>query len=236
MWRVEMLGGLRVWHKESCVQQFRTRKVAALLALLALEPGRNHTRDSLADTLWPEEATEVSRRRLRQAISLLRSDLAPLGEPPLICEGRELLRLTGDIETDVRAFERARIAGETQKALALYQGPLLPGFFEEPFQEVRAQLETHHSALVSWHADCKRRPSVPLPLTPLFGREALKTQLVELLGSRQTRLVTLLGPGGIGKTRLAQETAWALADAFLGAVWFVPLAAVSSTEGIAMQP
>ena len=46
---------------------------------------------------------------------------------------------------------------------------------------------------------------LPLPLTPLLGRERELTTLVSLLGSGDIRLVTLTGAGGSGKTRLALE-------------------------------
>jgi len=222
---------MRVWRNGTVVRHFRTRKAAALLGILALEPGHTHTRDSLAESLWPEEPIETARRRLRQALSLLRTDLAPLGEPPILTEGRELLRLTDRVETDLSAFEHCRHHGEVEKALALYQGPLLPDFVEAPLVQARERLAAEHLVLVRSRSEQKRRPRVPVPLTPLFGREAEREQLTQILGSRTARLVTLLGPGGIGKTRLALDVARLAADAFQGAVWFVPLASVSSPEG-----
>ena len=65
------------------------------------------------------------------------------------------------------------------------------------------------------------RPSVPAPLTSFVGRDEELTQLRKLLGSG--RLITLTGPGGVGKTRLATEIAGRLE----GPAWFVPLAPVS---------
>jgi DNA-binding SARP family transcriptional activator len=65
------------------------------------------------------------------------------------------------------------------------------------------------------------RPVVPAPLTSFVGRDEELEQLRKLVGSG--RLVTLTGPGGVGKTRLAAE----LAGRLDGPVWFVPLAPVS---------
>ncbi len=67
--------------------------------------------------------------------------------------------------------------------------------------------------------------SLPAPLTRLYGREQDVSRVADLLRSSDVRLVTLTGPGGIGKTRLAIETARALTDE-LGQAAFIPLAPV----------
>jgi predicted ATPase/transcriptional regulator with XRE-family HTH domain len=66
------------------------------------------------------------------------------------------------------------------------------------------------------------RPSLPAPPTPLIGREEEVASLVALL-SGGARLVTLLGPGGVGKTRLALAVATAVAHQFADGAAFVPL-------------
>jgi len=66
--------------------------------------------------------------------------------------------------------------------------------------------------------------NLPLQPTSFIGRERELTEVVELL--RSSRLVTLTGPGGSGKTRLALHAAAELAGEFEDGVWFVPLAAV----------
>jgi predicted ATPase/DNA-binding SARP family transcriptional activator/uncharacterized protein HemY len=78
------------------------------------------------------------------------------------------------------------------------------------------------------------RPSGHLPpsFTRFFGREKERARLEKLLASEQTRLVTLMGPGGSGKTRLALEVARQLVEGWQGAVWFVPLADVSEAKRI----
>ncbi len=76
--------------------------------------------------------------------------------------------------------------------------------------------------------------SLPLQTTGFFGRKKEREQLAALLTpaslsglyAPKRRLVTLTGPGGVGKTRLAIETARELASSFSGGVWFVSLADV----------
>jgi predicted ATPase len=70
--------------------------------------------------------------------------------------------------------------------------------------------------------------SVPAPSTPLFGREPDRARLAELAMDPGKRLVTVLGPAGIGKTRLALEVARDLLERQGRAVWYVPLAPVLS--------
>jgi len=70
------------------------------------------------------------------------------------------------------------------------------------------------------------RPRLPESLTELIGRQAETAQVVNLLTER--RLVTLVGPGGIGKTRLSLAVAGAVADDFTDGAVFVPLADATS--------
>jgi predicted ATPase len=70
-----------------------------------------------------------------------------------------------------------------------------------------------------------RRANLPVQPTPLIGRQR---ELADLLGLiRRQRLLTLTGPGGSGKTRLALQLAAEVADEYRDGVWWVALAAIS---------
>jgi predicted ATPase len=66
--------------------------------------------------------------------------------------------------------------------------------------------------------------NLPVPATPFLGREEEVDQVATLLRQPDVRLVTLTGPGGSGKTRLALQAAAAAADDYDHGVWWVPLA------------
>ena len=68
--------------------------------------------------------------------------------------------------------------------------------------------------------------AVPVPLSPLIGRERELASISDLLQHEGIRLVTLSGPGGVGKTRLALHVAAGLYDAFRDDVVFVSLASI----------
>ena len=71
---------------------------------------------------------------------------------------------------------------------------------------------------------------LPAQLTPLIGREREVATVCTLLRHPEVRLVTLTGPGGVGKTRLGLEVAAELLDDFANGVCFVPLAPISEPD------
>ena len=73
----------------------------------------------------------------------------------------------------------------------------------------------------------QHRDNLPHQPTTFIGRAAEVRDIQDLLTDRSVRILTLLGPGGIGKTRLALAVAAAMVDQFPDGVWFVPLATLS---------
>ena len=77
----------------------------------------------------------------------------------------------------------------------------------------------------------RRRHNLPVPLTNFIGRDQEFAELSRLVAS--TRLLTLTGAGGCGKTRLALELAANVLDRFPDGVWVVDLAAISNPSLVA---
>ena len=73
-------------------------------------------------------------------------------------------------------------------------------------------------------------PRLPIIHNPLLGRDADVTAVLALMSRADVALLTLTGPGGVGKTRLAIEVARLLADEFTDGVLFVELASLSDAR------
>lgn len=142
---VLMLGGLRLRLGEREDAHFRTQKTAALLAYLALHPGRPHRREVLMELLWPDGEEAAARQSLSTALWALRQQLralAPAG-PDLFSTDRSTVTLSaGSIRTDVfefqEALQSARAASTPEErirclsqAVRLYQGEFLPGLYDD---------------------------------------------------------------------------------------------------------
>lgn len=74
--------------------------------------------------------------------------------------------------------------------------------------------------------------NLPHPPSPLVGRRRELAAVTKALRGGATRLVTLTGPGGMGKTRLALEAAWKLRDGFPHGTWFVDLAPLTNASAV----
>lgn len=243
---VRLLGRVQASVGTQEVTRFPSRAGMALLARLALAPGRDHPREELIELLWPGVAPDTGRARLRQTLSTLKALLQPRSAqaPALIVADRHAVRaVPGMIDCDVLQFERALRRGDVEAARALYRGELMPGVYDEWLHTERQRLAALFDALPA--------PAVPLaapapaqleaPVSGLpsywtraYGNAAARRQLEALIAGE--RLVTLLGPGGSGKTRLSVEAAQALqagdAGAVFGRVVFVALADCSDAKQV----
>jgi predicted ATPase len=74
------------------------------------------------------------------------------------------------------------------------------------------------------------RTNLPVPATLFLGREGELQEVLSLISSQDTRLLTLTGPGGTGKTRLAAQAAGLASDAYPDGVWWIPLAPLRDSK------
>jgi len=122
------------------------RKTLALLALLAAAGRRGLSRDKVSAYLWPESDAEHARNLLKQACYALRRDLHA---PELFLGAVELRANPEVITSDIGMLEDAFAGGDAARAVAIYTGPFLDGFyltgaegFERWVEETRAALKT----------------------------------------------------------------------------------------------
>src|SRR5260370_9247933 len=73
---------------------------------------------------------------------------------------------------------------------------------------------------------------IALTSTPFLGRSQEIDEIGALLDDPSCRLLTLIGPGGIGKTRLAEEVASHKRDSFPAGLFFVPLAPLNRADDL----
>ena len=144
--RLELLGGFRLMSSSGVEVDVRAKKNRALLAILALAPRLEVTRDHLIGLLWSDRADEQARSSLRQALVSLRKDFAALEAEPIALNGDRVRLDPKRMSVDVVEF-LASSAGDDGSALraaaALYVGPFLDGF------------ATNDNALEDWLRDAR---------------------------------------------------------------------------------
>jgi DNA-binding SARP family transcriptional activator/predicted ATPase len=337
------LGSFAVTLGGKPVTNFRSDKVRALLAYLAIEADRPHRREALAGLFWPNLGESAARDNLRLTLLRLRqvlSDPAAASQPYLLVAPKTLqFNQKSDSDLDVRAFTDRLAACQhhthrqieacpscatrLEQATSLYRGDLLAGFFldSQPFEEwllvrreaLRAQalqalhtLALYHDrqqnyaevercarqqlALESWReeAHCQLMRALALsgqrsaalaqyeacrtilaeelgaepcdearllyaqilsdtPLTvddrasalpsnlpthlpSFYGRSEELSQIAACLEKAGCRLLSIVGPGGIGKTRLALQAAAAQRHSFPAGIYWLPIETIISLE------
>src|SRR5581483_4980695 len=141
-----LIGPVEVAIDGAPVTSFDYAKVRALLAYLAAEPQRSHSRDALAELLWPEQPATAGRNSLRRALASLRQAIADhQADPPFLLATRETVQLNpaSDYSLDTARFAELIAACERHphadpsrcpacaerlaQATRLYRGPFLDG-------------------------------------------------------------------------------------------------------------
>ena len=351
---LDLFGSFRAAVGETPLTGFRSDRARALLAYLAVEGDRPHSRSSLATLLWPNVLDEAALANLRKTLHRLQQTLAPAGEAVLLVTRQTIALNRAACVTDVTTFQDLLAEAEAHRhanlhecdpcmdrlvrAAALCGSELLEGFSipdAEPFDEwlmlrrerfLHAALgalyrltaanlergeydralahavqqveldsgreEAHHQAiralLLSGQRtqarayleraqqmlmdalgvelspqtlalfdgverdgpgdepprQAVRRTVLPVQLTPFFGRRRELADIAAFLGEPGCRLVSIVGPGGFGKTRLAIQVAEELSDRFADGVAFIALGEVrlpallpaALLAGLGLQP
>jgi predicted ATPase/DNA-binding SARP family transcriptional activator len=160
-------------------------------------------------------------------------ELDPFHEPAQ----RQLMRLltlTGQRGAALAGFERYR------KLLGEKAGTEPDPATVELYTQVKAGLIRPEPASMEWKAPVKvglsaEEPALPHPANVLVGRQDELAYLQAQLANPDCRLLTLVGPGGIGKTRLAQEAARLQEVRFTDGIFFAALAGVADDEAFLLQ-
>jgi len=152
--RLELLGGFRARDEAGQELAIGSRKAQALLAFLALSPGKPQPREKLTSLLWSDRGEAQARSSLRQALSTLRRAL-PESDPPILRAQRDSVWLDPEaVEVDAVTLERLVGSGEPEdlaQAAELYQGDFLDGLdvrdaaFEEWLRGERERLREQTS-------------------------------------------------------------------------------------------
>lgn len=212
-------------------------------------------KDSAAFEEWVTATREQLERRCLAALAQLAEQFEGAGDPAKACEvawraldlapwqeesHRRLMRLlalSGQRSAAPAQFETCRSvlkrelgvepAAETTR---LYE-QIRDGAMESGRAGERVSRSTSDSPPLA-HSPVPLLSHLPTWLTPFVGRRGLVAEGRRQLLAPDCRLLTLVGPGGSGKTRLAVEAASDLVSAFPQGVHFVPLAAVQAPDSI----
>jgi predicted ATPase len=213
--RIGLLGGLRVEHNGLELIVNGVMQVAVLFRL-AVDAGTSVSYRAISEDIWGSDAPGNTRASLQSIVSRLRSQL-PAGAIESTIGGYRLTISRSDVDALIVADlvaaavaaadsdEAMRLASE---ALLLWTGePWTPSdrfdWFERDLRADRKRaLELGGTGPV---AVPLRHNGVPTPLTALIGRGAELEMIADQLSAN--RLVTIIGTGGAGKTRLAVEAA-----------------------------
>ncbi len=232
MWRFRLLGDIALSSGGRQVRRLRANKYAFVLAYFCIHSGRAFSREVLIAQYWPDSDLDLGRSCLRTAMASLRRQL---DAPDLFLEGsRALVLINRDlISTDVSEFEEA-VRQNSPEAATLYGGEFLPGCYDDWAMLERMRLELLYEEVAKSPRRAASEPaskvqpfrsSIPSPTSLFCGRACEVEELLQAVVHH--RLVSLIGLGGMGKTRIAIETGRILRDRLR--VFFLDLAKVKET-------
>lgn len=144
-----LLGPFQALLDDQPITTFESAKTRALLAYLATESDRAHSREALAELFWPERPPGAALANLRHTLANLRTAIGDhAATPPILLVTPQTLRfnLAGDVCLDLIRFTTLLHDGaraslpSCQEAMALYTGRLLEGFSLDDSPEFEAWL------------------------------------------------------------------------------------------------
>ncbi len=214
---------------------WRLRKGRELVKILSLAPHHRLHREQLLELLWPDLDPMAGANNLNQVVHVARRALGA----DAIELREELLTLRARVDVDdfehaARDAHRSGSVGAKRAAASLYGGELLPENRYDDWAIVRRdEIEQLHTELL---ADIgapgeQRVSALPPQASSFVGRGHELHELLALV--KRTRLLTLAGAGGAGKTRLALELAREADSSYAHGSSFVELASVSQNREVA---
>jgi len=183
-----------------------------VLSALIAHRERMLTKNELLELVWPNVVVEEN--NLQVQVSALRKLLGP--QAIVTIPGRGY-RFAAGLDA-LPAFSAANVSAGASNASAAVTASAASG---------RQAMQVATSAARALRSDTGNLPAV---LPPLLGRDAEQATLRKMV--KQHRLLSLLGPGGIGKTSLACAVARQVAHDFQGGAWIVELAGVSDPAAL----
>ncbi len=231
---------------------------AALEAAIALYRGEFLEGLAIADTptfeAWQRQQAEVYRRQFAALLERLSAAHEAAGAYALaLPAARRWLALDSLNEAASRAVMR-QLAGLGERSAAIHQYQATQQALQNELGAApQAETTALYQSIVRGEFPAPQAPAVPPPAsqpapasparpaprvnlpvlpTPFIGRQPEIEQIAALALNPATHLLSLVGPGGAGKTRLSIQAAAAVAGSFPDGVWFIPLASVQTPQGI----
>jgi predicted ATPase len=216
--RIGLLGGLRVEHDGRTIPVSGAMQLAVLFRL-AVDAGASVSYRAISEDIWGMDAPENTKAALQSIVSRLRSQL-PVGLIESTVGGYRLNVSRADV--DALAFSDLVAAAEKSTDGAALASTALERWVGEPwipsdnFDWFVRDLATDRARAIELGGSVGSSlgaPELPAQLTSLIGREFELGIVAEQLLTN--RLVTIIGTGGAGKTRLAIEAASGRRNAIL---------------------
>ena len=202
---------LRTYELRRAGRVLKLERIPVKLLILLIEGrGQLVTRDQIIERIWGKDVFLDTDNSINAAIRKIRQVLKDDPEQPrfvqtIIGRGYRFIAAVVDAKCDVSG-------GGVAQEIAALRDP----FSEQPDRKVES-----------------RPTNLPVQRTGFVGREKEVAAAKELLLRQDVRLVTVTGPGGIGKTRLAVQVASGLAERFPGGIHFVSLSSLTDPGLIA---